>query len=138
MSRAFYLANIDALKDSLVPCAAEKVDLATSNSSQRITEHLILQVRHVDSRGVSRTMKLRFGLLEGLRFDVVIGLYAISLNFMEVMQDLLTIQLEHQELEPTLLPCYTEVRHNFSCSPLMTMLQDQPEEQDWRDINFAA
>jgi hypothetical protein len=97
MSRAFYSANIDALKDSLVPCAAEKVDLATSNSSQRITQHLILQVRHVDSRGVSRTMKLRFGLLEGLRFDVVIGLYAISLNFMEVMQDLLTIQLEHQE-----------------------------------------
>jgi len=97
MSRAFYSANIDALKDSLVPCAAEKVDLATSNSSQRITQHLILQVRHVDSRGVSRTMKLRFGLLEGLRLDVVIGLYAISLNFMEVMQDLLTIQLEHQE-----------------------------------------
>ena len=33
----------------------------------------------------------------GLRFDVVIGLYAIALNFMEVMQDLLLLQLEHQE-----------------------------------------
>jgi hypothetical protein len=28
---------------------------------------------------------------------VVIGLYAIALNFMEVMQDLLLLQLEHPE-----------------------------------------
>ena len=58
---------------------------------------MIVNVRHVDSRGVTRCVKLRFGVLQGLRFDVVIGLYAIALNFMDVMQDLLTIQLEHQE-----------------------------------------
>ena len=97
MSLAFYLANIEALKDFLVPCAAEKVDLATSNSAQHITLHLAIEARHVDSRGVVRTIKLRVGILKGLRFDVVIGLYAISLNFMEVIQDLLTIQLAHQE-----------------------------------------
>ena len=51
----------------------------------------------MDSRGVNRIIKLRFGVLLGLRFNVVIGLYAIALNFMEVMQDLLLLQLEHQE-----------------------------------------
>lgn len=44
-----------------------------------------------------RTVKLLFGILEGLRFDIVNGLYAIALNFMEVMQDLISVQLEHQE-----------------------------------------
>ena len=48
---------------------------------------MIVNVRHVDSRGVTRCVKLRFGVLQGLRFDVVIGLYAIALNFMDVMQD---------------------------------------------------
>jgi hypothetical protein len=63
MSLAFYLANIEALKDFLVPCAAEKVDLATSNSAQHITLHLAIEARHVDSRGVVRTIKLRVGIL---------------------------------------------------------------------------
>lgn len=97
ISEAFFLAHIDALEEFLVPCPAERVDLATSNSALSITKHLIITVRHVDSRGVTRSIKLRFGVLQGLRFDVVIGLYAIALNFMEVMQDLLTVQLEHQE-----------------------------------------
>lgn len=56
-----------------------------------------MEVRHVDSRGTTCTIKLRFGILEGLYFELVIGLYVIALNFMEVMQDLLTVQLEHQE-----------------------------------------
>jgi len=41
-----------------------------------------------------RLMTLKFGILKGLRFDMVIGLYAISFPFMEVIQDLLTLQLE--------------------------------------------
>jgi hypothetical protein len=97
MSKEYFMNNIKALQEFLVPCPAERVDLATSNSTQSITKHVIIDVRHVDSRGVTRCVKLRFGVLEGLRFDVVIGLYAIALNFMDVMQDLLTIQLEHQE-----------------------------------------
>ena len=39
-------------------------------------------------------MTLKFGILKGLRFDKVIGLHAISFHFMEVIQDLLTLQLE--------------------------------------------
>ena len=97
MSMAFYKANIDLLEDFLVPGPAERVDLATSDSAQSISLHLVIEARHVDSRGVNRTIKLRFGVLLGLRFDVVIRLYAIALNFMEVMQDLLLLQLEHQE-----------------------------------------
>ena len=97
MSMAFYKANIDALQDFLIPGPSERVDLATSDSAQSISLHLVIEARHVDSRGVNRTIKLRFGVLSGLRFDVVIGLYAIALNFMEVMQDLLLLQLEHQE-----------------------------------------
>jgi hypothetical protein len=45
-------------------------------------------------RGRIRLMKFKFGILQGLRFDIVIGLYAISIHFMDVMQDLLTLQLE--------------------------------------------
>ena len=52
MSRAFYLANIEALQDFLVPCAADKVDLPASNSAQRITQHLVLEVRHADQHTV--------------------------------------------------------------------------------------
>jgi hypothetical protein len=100
MSLAFFEANHAILKDYLVPCPAERVDLATSNSAQSITQHLITEVRHVDSRGMTRTIKLRFGILQGLRFDVVIGLYGIAMNFMGVMQDLLTIQFEHQGSQP--------------------------------------
>ena len=39
-------------------------------------------------------MKLKFGILQGLRFNIVIGLYAMSLHFMDVIQDLLALQLE--------------------------------------------
>jgi hypothetical protein len=67
MSLAFFHANADVLKDYLIPCPAERVDLATSNSSQSITKHLVMEVRHVDTRGVTRTIKLRFGVLDGLR-----------------------------------------------------------------------
>ena len=85
ISLAFFETNNAVLKDYLIPCPAERVDLATSNSTQSITQHLVIEARHVDSRGVTRTIKLRFGVLQGLRFDVVIGLYAIAMNFMEVM-----------------------------------------------------
>jgi len=45
-----------------------------------------------------RLMTLKFGILKGLRFDMVIGLWAISFHFMEVIQELLTLQLESLEL----------------------------------------
>ena len=59
-------------------------------SSRESTKHVIVDVHHVDSRGVTGCIKFRFGVLQGLRFDVVVGLYAIAFNFMNVMQDLLT------------------------------------------------
>ena len=55
------------------------------------------QLQPMDSRGNMRLMKLKFGILQGLRFDVVIGLYAISIHFMDVMRDLLAVQLEFLE-----------------------------------------
>ena len=73
------------LKEFLAP--AERVDLATSNSTKQITEHLVIEVHHVDSRGVTRTLKLHFGILDGLRF------YAITMNVMEV------INHKHQEAQ---------------------------------------
>ena len=52
-------------------------------------------------------MTLKFGILKGLRFDMVIGLYAISFHFMEVIQDLLTLQLESLEAtDPALAVLY--------------------------------
>ena len=66
MSLVFFHANADVHKDYLIPCPAERVDLATFNSTQSITQHLVIEARHVDTRGVTRTIKLRFGILEGL------------------------------------------------------------------------
>lgn len=92
------------LKEFLAP--AERVDLATSNSTKQITEHLVIEVRHVDSRGVKRTLKLHFGILDGLR------LYAITMNVMEVMQDLLIINIKRHSL--TILQCYMVKSPEFS------------------------
>ena len=39
-------------------------------------------------------MKLKFGILKGLRVDIVIGLYVISIHFIDVMKDLLALQFE--------------------------------------------
>lgn len=66
MSMAFYKANIDSLEEFLVPGPAERVDLATSDSAQSIPLHLVIEARHVDSQGVNRIIKLRFGVLLGL------------------------------------------------------------------------
>lgn len=101
---------MDSLEEFLVPGPAERVDLATSDFAQSISLHLVIEARHVDSRGVNRFIKLRFGVLLGVRFDVVIGLYAIALNFMKVMQDLLLLQLEHQEART---PCSMDRRLSF-------------------------
>jgi hypothetical protein len=58
--------------------------------------------------------------LDGLRFDVVIGLYAIAMNFMEVMQDLLTIQLEHQESQSNSLAIL------YGPTPRLSMITTSP------------
>ena len=50
MSMAFYKANMDSLEEFLVPGPAERVDLATSDSAQSISLHLVIEARHVDSR----------------------------------------------------------------------------------------
>ena len=88
------------------------MDLATSDSAQYITKHVQLNLRHVDSRGRMRLMTLKFGILKGLRFDMVIGLYAISFHFMVVIQDLLTLQLEAIE----------------SKNPELSLLYGQPQQ----------
>jgi hypothetical protein len=107
MSEQVYQQNILALQPYLVKCPPERVDLATSDSAQFIKEHVKLSLRHVDSRGRVRKMTLKFGILKGLRFDMVIGLYAISFHFMEVIQDLLTLQLESLEAaDPALAVLY--------------------------------
>ena len=66
ISKAFYKSNITMLKEFLVSSPAKRVGLATSDSAKQITEHLFIEVRHVDSRGMTRTLKLRFDFLDGL------------------------------------------------------------------------
>jgi hypothetical protein len=44
MSLDFFHANADVLKDYLIPCPAERMDLATSNSAQSITQHLVMEL----------------------------------------------------------------------------------------------
>ncbi len=97
MKQEYFDRNVEALGPFLVPSVPERVDLATNGSSQQVTAHVNLDIRHVDSHGNMRLMKLKFGILQGLRFDVVIGLYAISIHFMDVMRDLLAVQLEFLE-----------------------------------------
>ena len=89
LSAEYFNRNVEALSPFLVSSIPEQVDLATVGSTQHITAHVVLDLRHVDDRGRIRLIKLKFGILKGLRFDIVIGLYAISIHFMDVMQDLL-------------------------------------------------
>ena len=97
MKEEYFEANKAALLQYVIKSSPERVDLANSYSAQYITQHIQLNLRHVDSRGRIRLMTLKFGILGGLRFDMVIGLNAISFHFMEVIQDLLTFQLESIE-----------------------------------------
>jgi len=81
--RAEYFEQHEAyLSQYIIKESPERVDLATSYSAQYITRHVQLSLRHVDSRGRMRLMTLKFGILKGLRFDMVIGLWAISFHFM--------------------------------------------------------
>ena len=63
-----------------------------------------LNLRHVDSRGRVNKMTLKFGILKGFRFDMVIGLYAVSFHFMEVIQDLHNESME--AVDPALAMLY--------------------------------
>lgn len=85
----------DSNAAALAPFVVE--DLATNGSSQPITAHVVLDLRHIDPRGNMRVMKLKFGILQGLRFDIVIGLYAITTHLVDVLRDLLAVQLEFLE-----------------------------------------
>ena len=97
MRQGYFDDNAVALAPFLVSSPPERVDLATNGSSQPITAHVVLDLRHIDPRGNMRVMKLKFGILQGLRFDIVVGLYAISTHLVDVMKDLLAVQLEFLE-----------------------------------------
>ena len=60
MKQEYFDHNVEALGPFLVPSVPERVDLATNGSSQQVTAHVILDIRHVDSRGNMRLMKLSF------------------------------------------------------------------------------
>ena len=104
--------SVEALSPFLVSSIPERDDFATTGSTQPITTHVVLDIRHVDGRGRMRLMKLKFGILQGLWFNIVIGLYAISLHFMDVMQDLLA--LHYSPGHSTTFLCYMEIVHNYS------------------------
>jgi len=77
-----------------------------------------------------RLMKLKFGILQGLRFDIVIGLYAISIHFMDVMQELLALQLEF--LQPGTQQ-YVSMLHGY-CSQLLMMSSSSTHDSDGDDV----
>ena len=79
MSDHIYQQNLAALQPYLFESSPERVDLATSDSAHYITRHIKLNLRHVDSRGRVSKMTLKFGILKGLRFDMVIGLSLIHI-----------------------------------------------------------
>ena len=66
LSAEYFNRNVEALSPFLVSSIPERVDLATSGSTQPITAHVVLDLRHVDDRGRIRLMKLKFGILKGL------------------------------------------------------------------------
>ena len=114
MREEYFEANKANLSQYEIKESPERVDLATSDSAQYITKHIQLNLRHVDSRGRMRLTTLKFGILKGLRFDMVIGLYAISFHFMDLIQDLLTLQLESLEAkDPKLALLYGQPQQSF-------------------------
>ena len=74
----------------LGPCSTQDVLLATNNSAKQNTQHIIIDARHVDSRGTTRILKLR---IWSSRRSTIRHCYRPLCH----RQDLLTPQLEHQE-----------------------------------------
>lgn len=130
LSTEYFNRNVEALSHFLVSSIPERVDLTTSGSTQPITAHVVLDIRHVDGRGRIRLMQLKFGILQGLRFDKVIGLYAISIHFMDVMQDLLALQLEF--LQPGIQQ-YVSMLHGH-CPQLLKISSSSTHDSDGDDV----
>ena len=97
LSRQLHATRILWQQCSSISAFRGRVDLATNGRFQPITAHVVLDLRHIDPRGSMRVMKLKFGILQGLRFNIVIGLYAISTHLVDVLRDLLAVQLEFLE-----------------------------------------
>lgn len=55
------------LSQNLIENSPERVDLATRDSAQYITQHIQLNLQHVYSRGRMRLITLKFGILSGHR-----------------------------------------------------------------------
>ena len=51
LSAEYFNRNVEALSPFLVSSIPERVDLATSGSTQPITAHAVLDIRHVDGCG---------------------------------------------------------------------------------------
>ena len=126
MRQGYFDDNAVALAPFLVSSPQERVDLATNGSSQPITAHVVLDLRHIDPRGNMRVMKLKFGILQGLRFDIVVGLYAISTHLVDVMRDLLAVQLEFLESGT---PKHVSLLHGEAPHMLMMSSREEPVNQ---------
>jgi hypothetical protein len=120
-----------ALAPFLVSSPPERVDLATNGSSQPITAHVVLDLRHIDTRGNMRVMKLKFGILQGLRFDIVVGLYAISTHLVDVMKDLLAVQLEYLESGT---PKHVSLLHGEAPHMLMMSSREEADNHEMPEL----
>ena len=126
MRQGYFDDNAVALAPFLISSPPERVDLATNGSSQPITAHVVLDLRHIDPRGNMLVMKLKFWILKGLRFDIVVGLYAISTHLVDVMRDLLAMQLEFLESGTSK---HVSLLHGEAPHMLMMPSHDDPVNQ---------
>jgi hypothetical protein len=81
ISLELFKKYVNLFRDFLVEGPEEKVQMATHGELNTIDKHIELKVRHVDQRGKATYATLKFGVLAGLRFPVVIGFEAICRFF---------------------------------------------------------
>lgn len=97
MSMSYYQRHPE-LQLYLVASSPEIVDLATHGVSTNVTLHIdiILEIIH---HGEAIRCKIRIGVMDNLRYDLVIGLIVIASYFTDVMHNLLELHFQQYNLQ---------------------------------------
>ena len=87
------------LQQYLVPHPTNTIDLATLGSTAVVSNHIsvVLEIVH---RGTPIRCKVIIGIMQGLRYDLVLSLIVITSHYVDVLVDLLNVQLQQTSSNP--------------------------------------
>ena len=111
--------------------------MAADGQAIKVTIHLVLHIRHVDQHDNVIQQDIQFVVLPGLRYPVVLGLYALSMYFTDVVVDLLEchkkVAMENEQRKASTVkammnstPIYTDDDENIFTRGIETILEAIP------------